>query len=70
LRGYPLGKSGRPLRGRWAGGIAPPAQPQQSVPVRDGSPLPTYALDGDEMAADTDDGDAGHTWRSYMVLPT
>jgi hypothetical protein len=43
-----------------------PAQPQQSVPVRDGSPLPTYALDGDEMAADADDGDAGHATGTYI----
>jgi hypothetical protein len=46
-------------------GILDPA-PGSPVRVSDGSPRPTCGLDGDEMVADADDGDAGHfrerTW--------
>jgi hypothetical protein len=42
------------------------ARPQQSIPVSDGSPLPTYALDSDQVTADADEGDAGHATAAYI----
>jgi hypothetical protein len=46
--------------GRWAGGIAPPAQPPQPDQGERRASATDVRLDGDEMAADADDGDAGH----------
>jgi hypothetical protein len=49
-----------------AGGIAPPGQPRQPFPSAMEAPA-DVRLDGDEMAADADDGDAGHFSAAYMA---
>jgi hypothetical protein len=48
-----------------AGGIAPPARPRQTAPARDGTPA-DVRLDGDQVTADPDDGDAGDYSRTYI----
>jgi hypothetical protein len=56
--------------GRWAGGIAPPAQPRQAG-QRQGRESPAdERLDRDEMTADPDDGDAGdYSGRTFPERP-